>query len=306
VAQIAITGLSLNFLSQTHWVARASFVLSLIFALMAVYYATTQQRTLGRLLTAKEVRSWIRGGNRQFGVTRIVPSFDDIIEKLSARLAAYFPSRIRRGRRADAEEVQVELRTFPTQRMRTPGLSTFASRVLLGVQSNFRFSEPDKYVQEPLNIDNFEKDIIGSCFTPSEASVITISAPQMLLSASLLMLLIALGIYLGFLWTRRLDQSAGINDSRSVSITYVVGLAVSGFVYSISQLFQDLENRSERQIVEGYLKEYVRDENNSNVVRRWGVDANVDGDGVLSFTPISSGNSTAETHETQAEQQPAD
>jgi hypothetical protein len=86
-------------------------------------------------------------------------------------------------------------------------------------------------------MDNFQLDIIESCFTPSEASVITISAPQMLLSASLLMLLIALGIYLGFLWTRSLDQSAGINDSRSVFITYVVGLAVSGFVYSISQLF---------------------------------------------------------------------
>jgi hypothetical protein len=55
VAQIAITGLSLNFLSQTHWVARTCFVLSLTFALMAVYYSTTQQRTLGRLLKAKGV-----------------------------------------------------------------------------------------------------------------------------------------------------------------------------------------------------------------------------------------------------------
>jgi hypothetical protein len=67
-----------------------------------------------------------------------------------------------------------------------------------------------------------------------------------------------------------------------------------------------VENRSERQIVEGYLREYVKDENNSNVVRRWGVDANVDGDGVLSFTPISSGN-TVQAHGAQAEQDsPAD
>lgn len=28
---------------------------------MAVYYATTQQRALGRVLCAKQVREWIRG-----------------------------------------------------------------------------------------------------------------------------------------------------------------------------------------------------------------------------------------------------
>jgi hypothetical protein len=69
----------LNALSQTHWVARACFVLSLTFALMAVYYATTQQRTLGRLLKAKDVRLWIRGGNRQSEAARLVPSINDII-----------------------------------------------------------------------------------------------------------------------------------------------------------------------------------------------------------------------------------
>jgi hypothetical protein len=111
-------------------------------------------------------------------------------------------------------------------------------------------------------------------------------------------------IYLGFLWTRSLDQTAGINDSRNVFITYVVGLAVSGFVYSISQLFQDAEKRSERQIVEGYLREYV--DAHPNVVRSWGVDANLV-DGALSFTPILSGNSTEQAHETRAEQDsPAD
>ncbi len=67
-------GLSLNSLNQTHWVARARFVLSVTFALMAVYYATTQPRTLGQLLNAKDVRLWIRGGNRQSENGRIVPS----------------------------------------------------------------------------------------------------------------------------------------------------------------------------------------------------------------------------------------
>jgi hypothetical protein len=256
---------------------------------MATYYATTQQRALGRLLKDKELRNWIRGENRQSEAARIVPPFDDIIRKF------------RRSRGVDDEDVQFRPRTFTIQ---GTSLADYASRVILGPQYYFRFSEADEYVPELSNMDQFENDIIRCCFTPSAASVITISAPQMLLSVSLLMLLMALGIYLGFLWTRSLDQSAGINDSRNVFITYVVGLAVSGFVYSISQLFQDAEKLSERQIVEGYLREYVGA--HPDVVRRWGVNANLV-DGSLSFTPLLSDNSTSQAYGARAEQgSPAD
>jgi hypothetical protein len=152
-------------------------------------------------------------------------------------------------------------------------------------------------------MDRFEKDIIRCCFTPSVAFVITISAPQMLLSGCLLMLLTALGIYLGFLWTRSLNTNAGNNDSRSVFITYVVGLAVSGFVYSISQRFQDGEKRPERQIVERYFRGYV--DAHPGVVRSWGVNASFDV--ALAFTPILSGNNAGQAEESQAEQgSPAD
>src|SRR5271155_218953 len=61
VAQISVTALSLDNLSQTHWIARAFLVFSVISSLMAVYYATTQQRTMGRLLQPTQVRGWIRG-----------------------------------------------------------------------------------------------------------------------------------------------------------------------------------------------------------------------------------------------------
>jgi hypothetical protein len=47
----------------------------------------------------------------------------------------------------------------------------------------------------------------------------------MLLSFSLHSFLIGLGIYLGFVWTRNLDDEAGRNGSRAVFITYIVGLA---------------------------------------------------------------------------------
>ncbi|EDO01032.1 predicted protein [Sclerotinia sclerotiorum 1980 UF-70] len=69
VAQIAITGLSLESLNQTHWIAKSSFVMSLTFALVAVYYSVAQQRILGRLIKAKDVRNWIRG--RKQAINRI-------------------------------------------------------------------------------------------------------------------------------------------------------------------------------------------------------------------------------------------
>jgi len=71
-------------------------------------------------------------------------------------------------------------------------------------------------------------------FLPSAASVLTISAPNMLLSASLNAFLIGLGVYLGFVWTRNLDALAGPHDSRDVFITYVISLAVCYGVYSLS------------------------------------------------------------------------
>jgi hypothetical protein len=254
---------------------------------MAVYYATTQQRTLGRLLKAKDVRLWIRGGNRDYEAARLVPSFDGIMRRILRKFL--------RARNIDAQEVDRRLQAPITT---GAGLLGAVHRVVLAYQSDFRSSDPDEYVPELSNMDHFQKDIIRHCFTPSVASVITISAPQMLLSGSLVMLLIALGIYLGFLWSRGLDQTAGINDSRNVFITYVVGLAVSGFVYSVSQLFQDEEKHSERQIVEGYLRKYVKEK--PDVVRSWGVAANLDG--ALSFTPILPGNSTEQVHEPRAQQ----
>ncbi|CZS93649.1 uncharacterized protein RAG0_03831 [Rhynchosporium agropyri] len=55
VAQIAITCLSLDNLSHTHWIVKAFFVFSITSSLIAVYYASTQQRVMGRLLQAKQV-----------------------------------------------------------------------------------------------------------------------------------------------------------------------------------------------------------------------------------------------------------
>jgi hypothetical protein len=132
-------------------------------------------------------------------------------------------------------------------------------------------SEPDEYFPELLEVSDIKKDIIRKSFTPSVTSILTISAPQMLLSSSMGMLLIALDVYFGFLWVRSLDSNTGINDSRNVFISCLVGLTVAGLVYNISQLVQGSDNHYEIQILKTYLNKCVVD--NPQVVEGWGVQA---------------------------------
>lgn len=70
---------------------------------------------------------------------------------------------------------------------------------------------------------------------PSAAAVLNMSAPNMLLSFSLNAFLIGLGVYLGYVWTRNLDELAGAKGSRDVFITYVVGLVVCYCIYALSR-----------------------------------------------------------------------
>ncbi|PMD49297.1 uncharacterized protein K444DRAFT_502184, partial [Hyaloscypha bicolor E] len=73
-------------------------------------------------------------------------------------------------------------------------------------------------------------------FMPSPAAVLTVSAPNMLLSASLNSFLLGLGTYLAYVWTRHLDTTASTNDSRAIFITYVVSLTVCYGIYELSGL----------------------------------------------------------------------
>jgi hypothetical protein len=73
-------------------------------------------------------------------------------------------------------------------------------------------------------------------FMPSPAAVLTVSAPNMLLSASLNSFLLGLGTYLAYVWTRHLDTTAGINDSRAIFITYVASLTACYGIYELSGL----------------------------------------------------------------------
>jgi hypothetical protein len=155
---------------------------------MAVYYATTQQRTLGRFLRAEDVRLWIRGGNQSSEADRIVPSLDGFVEKFSCRNLSNGPNQ-------DPEQPDVRDHAQPARPPVERNLNGPRLRIgLLRPQFEFQSSEPGDYTPEPSNSAQVKiRHIIYHCFTPAVASVITISAPQMMLTSSLVMLLTALG-----------------------------------------------------------------------------------------------------------------
>jgi hypothetical protein len=74
---------------------------------------------------------------------------------------------------------------------------------------------------------------------PALSAVLAVSAPGVLLSASILFLFLGFGIYLGFVWSRALDTDAGKGDSRNVFIVYAVVLAVFYIAYTLSDIYQD-------------------------------------------------------------------
>lgn len=210
---------------------------------MAVYYATTQQRAMGRLLRPKQVRAWIRGG---------------IGSKLSF-------------------------------------LDPYTKLILI----RLRYKLPEMDVR-PCDLEDFDPDQYGfllasnhlrqKSFTPSLVSVSTISAPQMLLSGSLMTLLLGLGIYFGFKWTNKFDTQAGIRDSRNIFITFVTSLGVCTIVYSLSSLVHDREENTEAEILDVHMKNYIRPRKDE-LEARWGLRIlNLENDDSVAF--IANGNRT--------------
>jgi hypothetical protein len=169
---------------------------------MAVYYATTQQRIVGRLLRPAQIRGWIRGSLSQ--------TKEDSGRKYTA------------------------------------------------------LCDPEDY--RPTLLNHFN-DVKSRCFTPSVASVITLSAPQLLLTCSLISLLLAIGVYSGYIWTRNLDTATGSSGGRNIMIVYLISVVACIFVYSISRLIQDNDPRTEEKIIHDYLQEYMK--KHSDIVETW-------------------------------------
>ncbi|KAH7117905.1 hypothetical protein B0J11DRAFT_509599 [Dendryphion nanum] len=279
MAQIAVTALSLASIGDVLWAARGLLVLSLTCALMAVYYATTQQRTIGRLLHASQIRSWIRGGTNYLDDQRIVPSAR---QYMKGEFITPFASRLIRSNYRYDEERQYpkELgQLFDHLESNHPVIRYILKTTM------FRPSEPKDFNPHHSSVTTLKRDLRRQCFTPSVASVISLSAPQILLSTSLISLIIALGIYLGSTWLRNPVGGANRYADRNVFITFLVGLGTCVLVYSISRIIQDRDHRGVSKILDDYIDDWVR--KNIDIVHGWGFEAPDLGDGRLYFTAIA-------------------
>jgi hypothetical protein len=70
IAQVAITALSLESLSQANWTAKAAFVASLVTGCLSVYFACTIQQQLNQLSTTAQMRMWLSKANPKQGERR--------------------------------------------------------------------------------------------------------------------------------------------------------------------------------------------------------------------------------------------
>ena len=244
---------------------------------MAVYYSTRQQRNIGRLRDGKDIRSWIRGG---YG-TVDEDSYADFAllhRDFGLRFAYYvLRSMLLSGRdsRKYVKATTVE------------GHQTIVTIVKENIRSATRQTrcDPDEvttihFVDSTNPRKNLQPKMVLMLrsFTPSVAAVITISAPQMLLSASLFSLLIAIGAYFGLVWTQDVSHATGVAGNRNIFIFYLVGVVVGFAVYSVSGIIQNSDARTERTIVQDYCEEWLIQPAKRRVIATWGYKLDLDPD----------------------------
>jgi hypothetical protein len=196
---------------------------------------------LGHLLKARQIRQWIRGGTPLSNEgPRVVPSVANIMAKVHERLHGD------RSRSLSAEQrMRLERHFNSSYSIINPIITTWDLLDLLLHRAPKAFvplldpCDPNGLIAQSIPEANFKNFLQRICFTPCVSAVITISAPQTLLTYSLSSLFVALGIYFGFTWTRNLDPDRGLHDSRNVFIMFIVGLGVCLAVYTISQFIRD-------------------------------------------------------------------
>lgn len=59
IAQVAITGLSLDNVAETHWTTQATFIISLVAGALCVYYTCMIQQKLGVLSRPEDIKDWL-------------------------------------------------------------------------------------------------------------------------------------------------------------------------------------------------------------------------------------------------------
>ena len=109
-------------------------------------------------------------------------------------------------------------------------------------ETNFRISKQQ--------ID--ELQMTFNTLQPSISAAFLLSSPSLLLNISLGSFIMALGIYLGFVWTRNLDTQAGVHDSRDVFIFFAISVFTFVVVYYLPATFKTIES-DRHKVVENFL-----------------------------------------------------
>lgn len=84
---------------------------------------------------------------------------------------------------------------------------------------------------------------------PSLVSVISVSAPVLLLSSALNSFLIGFGVWAGYSWTHNTIEGTDPKDNLAIFITFLVGLVVSYSVYGLSN-FGSTELNMMRRLID--------------------------------------------------------
>ncbi|KAI5460309.1 hypothetical protein BGZ63DRAFT_404783 [Mariannaea sp. PMI_226] len=103
--------------------------------------------------------------------------------------------------------------------------------------------------------NEWERERVNPRGLPSIASVLAISAPSALLSASVHAFLVGFGVYLGFVWTSDLDKLASPSDSKAVFLTYVVSVGVCYSFYALSNVVAFGQNEESEFVLLRRLRE---------------------------------------------------
>ncbi|KAI7088627.1 hypothetical protein KC356_g3147 [Hortaea werneckii] len=59
IAQVAISGLGLDEIANTHWMVQAAFIVSLVSGLLSVYYCCIIQQSFGTLVSPDDIKDWL-------------------------------------------------------------------------------------------------------------------------------------------------------------------------------------------------------------------------------------------------------
>ena len=192
---MAITGLSLPYLSQSHWVARAFFITSLISGCFAVYFACQAQKTIGTIFVAEDLKNWLtRRGS-------VPMSFWGIRNRLK------------------------ELKILMDSGAKTP---------YPGMRSHTGLDVEAGLLEDFSHLKEWQR-------SASLWSAFILQAPFTYMKLSLGSFILGLGVYLGFVWTRDLDQVAGNNDSRNVFIIFIIVVICCIYFYVGPAFYKSLE-----------------------------------------------------------------